>query len=100
MNQQMNADHESIAIGALSWLASDGELMTRFLALTGVEPDQIRAVASEPGFLAAILDFLLAHEPTLDRFCSDNDIDPKHVARARRTFGDLTVPGPGDYTGQ
>lgn len=96
----MNADHESIAIGALSWIAADGEMMTRFMGLTGIEPDQIRNVAGEPGFLAAVLDFLLAHEPTLNRFCDDNEIEPKHVARARKRFGDLGVPGPGDYTGQ
>ena len=95
----MNADHESIAIGALSWIASDGEMMTRFLALTGIEPDQIRAVASEPGFLAVVLDFLLAHEPTLTRFCDDNALDPKHVAAARKSIGGLDVPGPGDFTG-
>ena len=95
----MNSDHESIAIGALSWIASDGELMTRFLGLTGIEPDQIRQVASEPGFLAAVLDFLLAYEPTLNRFCEDNGIEPKAVARARQRFGGQSVPGPGDYTG-
>lgn len=99
MNQQMNADHESIAIGALSWIASDGEMMGRFLGLTGIEPSQIRDVASEPGFLAAVLDFVLAHEPTLTRFCDDNDLAPKMVAKARQRFGDLNVPGPGDYTG-
>lgn len=96
----MNADRESIAIGALSWIASDGEMMNRFLGLTGIEPDQIRDVAAEPGFLAAVLDFLLAHEPTLIRFCEDNAIDPKLVAKARKGFGDAGVPGPGDYTGQ
>lgn len=96
----MNADRESIAIGALSWIASDGEMMNRFLGLTGIEPDQIRDVASEPGFLAAVLDFLLAHEPTLIRFCEDNEIQPKLVAQARKGFGDTGMPGPGDYTGQ
>ncbi|MDZ7822677.1 MAG: DUF3572 domain-containing protein [Ahrensia sp.] len=99
MNEQMNADHESIAIGALSWIASDGELMTRFLGLTGIEPTQIREVAREPGFLAAVLDFILGHEPTLNRFCDDNFLEPKFVARARQRFGDMNVPGPGDYTG-
>lgn len=96
----MNADPESIAIGALSWIAADGEMMNRFLGLTGIEPDQIRDVASEPGFLAAVLDFLLAHEPTLLRFCEEIAIDPKFVAKARKGFGDMGVPGPGDYTGQ
>ncbi|KAG1668248.1 DNA polymerase IV [Nymphon striatum] len=76
------------------WIASDGEMMTRFLGLTGIEPDQIREVASEPGFLAAVLDFLLAHEPTLNRFCEENNVEPKFVAQARKRFGDLSVPGP------
>jgi len=99
-DNSMNADRESIAIGALSWIASDGEMMNRFLGLTGIEPDQIREVASEPGFLTAVLDFLLAHEPTLNRFCDDNDIEPKFVAQARKGFSDTRVPGPGEYTGE
>ncbi|MEM1378573.1 MAG: DUF3572 domain-containing protein, partial [Pseudomonadota bacterium] len=66
----------SIAIAALSWIAADGEQISRFMALTGVEPDQIRAAAQEPGFLAGVLEFLLAHEPTLMRFCDENELSP------------------------
>ena len=93
----MNGDPESIAIGALSWMAADGALLSRFCALTGIEPDALRAAAGEPGFLAGVLDFLMTHEPTLMRFCDDNDIEPAVVEAAARTLAGGAMPGPGDF---
>ena len=95
----MNGDPASLAIAALSWIAADSDLMNRFLALTGIEPAHIRSAAGEPGFLAGVLDFLLAHEPTLMRFCDDNGIRPETVMRAQMALGGGGVPGPGDFTG-
>lgn len=92
----MNADAPSIAIAALSWLSADGEMMSRFCALTGIEPDHIRLAAAEPGFLAGVLDFVLTHEPTLMRFCEDNGLDPAVVQRAGLELSGGGVPGPGD----
>ncbi len=97
-SEQMNGDAASLAIAALSWIAADGEQMSRFMALTGIEPAHIRGAAGEPGFLAGVLDFLLSHEPTLLRFCDDNDVAPATIARASLTLGGA-VPGPGDFTG-
>ena len=96
---EMNGDAASLSISALSWIAADGELMSRFLALTGIEPGQIRAAAVEPGFMAGVLDFLLAHEPTLLRFCDENGVQPEAVARAQVQLGGGAVPGPGDFIG-
>ena len=93
----MNGDGASIAIAALSWLAADGGMMNRFCALTGVAPDRIRQAAGEPGFLAGVLDFVLAHEPTLMRFCADNGLDPAAVQRAGAALAGGAVPGPGDF---
>jgi hypothetical protein len=59
---------EAVAISALSFIASDAELLPRFLAITGIEASSIRRAAGEPGFLAGVLQFILAHEPTLMRF--------------------------------
>jgi hypothetical protein len=56
---------ESIALQALAFLASDSELLPRFLALTGIDPGEIRKAAAEPGFLAGVLAFFMAHEPSL-----------------------------------
>lgn len=95
--RQMNADGASIAIAALSWLSADGGMTNRFCALTGIAPDRIRQAADEPGFLAGVLDFVLAHEPTLMRFCADNGLDPAAVQRAGAALAGGAVPGPGDF---
>ena len=94
---QMNADDPSIAIAALSWIAADPAMMSRFSSVTGIEPEHIRAAAQEPGFLAGVLGFVLAHGPTLDRFCADNDLQPDQVAAAERALNGGAVPGPGDF---
>lgn len=83
-------DAETIAVRALAFVAGDPELLPRFLSLTGIEAAQIRAVANQPGFLAGVLDFILAHEPTLMRFSTEAGIQPGTIGAARRRlpFGD------------
>jgi hypothetical protein len=77
MKNTLSADEaQKIAIDALVFLAQDSELLPRFLALTGIEPGDIRAAAREPGFLAGVLQFYLAHEPTLLRFCEASGNNP------------------------
>jgi hypothetical protein len=75
---------ESIAISALAFIAGDAELLPRFLSITGIEAASIRQAAREAGFLAGVLDFLLAHEPSLMRFAAETGTDPATVAAARR----------------
>lgn len=85
-----SAGAEDLAVKALSYVAADPVLLPRFLALTGIEPAQIREVAGEPGFLAGVLQFLLAHEPTLMDFCETQGVKPDNVSAALRAlpFGD------------
>ena len=87
---QKRADAESLAIKALGFVASDPELLPRFLAITGIEAQSIRQAAGEPGFLAGVLNFILAHEPTLMRFSEETGIPPARVGAALRAlpFGD------------
>ncbi|MEX0409214.1 DUF3572 domain-containing protein [Aquibium sp. LZ166] len=75
-------DAEALAVGALSFIASDPVLMPRFLAMSGIEASDIRRAAAEPGFLAGVLNFLLAHEPSLMAFCDATGADPGQVGRA------------------
>lgn len=82
--KQQAADAESVAIAALGFVAGDPDLLPRFLAITGIEAQSIRQAASEPGFLAGVLNFMLAHEPTLMRFCEETGIEPARVAGAIR----------------
>lgn len=85
-------DAESLAIQALAFVASDPELLPRFLAITGIEASAIRRAAGEPGFLAGVLEFILAHEPTLMKFSEETGIAPASVAAALRAlpFGDAS----------
>jgi hypothetical protein len=83
--------HESanaIAIDALAWLAADQERLDRFLALTGMDHGSIRAAASQPGFLPAVLDHLCADEPTLIAFATDAGTSPEMVSAAREILAD------------
>ena len=83
MNRQ-NA--ESVAIAALSFIASDTELLPRFLSITGIEASSIRRAASEPGFLAGVLQFVLAHEPTLIAFAERSGTPPDSVSQAMQAL--------------
>lgn len=77
---------EAVAIAALGHIASDGDLLQRFIGVTGIEPGHIRRAAAEPGFLAGVLQFILAHEPTLLAFSEQSGIPAASVASARRAL--------------
>lgn len=80
------ADPQETAIAVLGWLANEPDMFGRFLALTGVEPAQVRNAINEPAFLAGMLDFLMNHEPTLLTFCEASGIPPAAVAAASAHF--------------
>ncbi len=82
-----------MAISALGWLAGDGERLGRFLTLTGVEGQDVRAAAAEPGFLGAVLDHLLADESLLQAFAADQSLDPAAIAAARQRLPGAPEPG-------
>ena len=54
-----------------------------FLAVTGIGPENIRAAARDPGFLAGVLDHLAANEALLIAFAREAGIAPTEVERAR-----------------
>ena len=89
-NRQDRENAEALAIRALGFVAADPELLPRFLAITGIEAGAIRQAASEPGFLAGVLQFIAAHEPTLMRFSEETGVPPQQVSAALRAlpFGD------------
>ncbi|KQT48843.1 hypothetical protein ASG43_08340 [Aureimonas sp. Leaf454] len=75
-----------MGVKALQFLASDPVQLHRFLDLSGLRPQELRAAASEPAFFAGLLDFLLGHEPTLLAFAAEADVAPEDVAAARRSL--------------
>jgi hypothetical protein len=80
----------SIAISGLQYIAGDEEQLTRFIALTGISPDEMRKAAGTESFLIAILEFFMGDEPTLLAFTASQNIDPSDVQKALYT---LSPPG-------
>ncbi|MCR6498575.1 DUF3572 domain-containing protein [Shinella sp. CPCC 101442] len=81
---------EATAVAVLGWLAGEPELLSRFLALTGVTPSEVRNAVNDPGFLAGIVDFLMSHEPTLMAFCEATGIKPEAVVHAHAVLSGPT----------
>ena len=86
-------DAEVVAIRALGYIAADGILFDRFLALTGLGVDDVRERAGEPEFLGAVLDFLLGDERLVIAFAEANDLAPEVPMMARRKLPGLMPDG-------
>ena len=82
---------EDIAVKALTLLTRDQERLARFLALTGLGPQTIRAAAGSPGFLRAVLDHVAGHEDLLVSLANEMGTRPETIAEARRLLA-----GPGE----
>jgi hypothetical protein len=78
------SEAQETAIAALAWLAQDAERLQRFLAVSGLGPQNLRSAAAEPGFLAAVLDYLAANEALLIAFAADQNRAPGSVMQARQ----------------
>ena len=78
---------ETLAIQALAFVAEEPARLARFLAASGIEAEQIRAAARERGFLAGVIEHMLADESLLVAFADSADIDPAAIARAHAALG-------------
>ena len=77
---------EIIALKVLSFLADDPARLSRFLALSGVDLNDLRDAAQSPDFLAGLLNHLLEDESLLLTFCAEHQLDPYVPARAFRAL--------------
>lgn len=77
---------EALAIEALVFLAQDEARLSRFMALTGLETQDLRAAAAAPGFLAHVLDYVGQDESLLVTFAAEKHLAPEAVMRAGRTL--------------
>ena len=77
------ADAELLAISCLGVIAAESETLARFLVATGLGPATLRDAANEPGFLAAVIEYVLADESLL-LICSERlNTRPTLFAAAR-----------------
>ncbi|MDQ3139914.1 MAG: DUF3572 domain-containing protein [Pseudomonadota bacterium] len=80
---ETNRSPDAVALAALGWIVGDSARADRLLALTGLDPDGLRARLDEPALLAAILRFLESYEPDLVACAEALDL-PAALVDARR----------------
>jgi hypothetical protein len=76
-------DAEALALAALAATLTDERRARRFLDLTGLDADELRARAGERTLLAATLAFLEAHEPDLVDVAKTLNVKPESIVAAR-----------------
>lgn len=81
-----HGEAEIIALKVLGFLANDPARLSRFLALSGVDLNDLRSGAQNPDFLAGLLNHLLQDEPLLLTFTAEHDLDPRLPALALRAL--------------
>ncbi|MEY3004598.1 MAG: hypothetical protein RLZZ491_1774 [Pseudomonadota bacterium] len=79
------------ALAILGWLAGQEDLLPLFLGATGATETDLRARASEPEFLASVVDFLMMNDAWVISCASDQGWRPDEVMaiRAGLPGGDL-----------
>jgi Protein of unknown function (DUF3572) len=78
-----HGEAESVAIKGLQHIAGDSELLARFLALSGIYPQDMREAANSPTFLSGVMDFFMGDEPALLAFAASIGEGPATIAAAR-----------------
>jgi hypothetical protein len=72
-----------LALRALAWTLAEQARADRMLALTGLTGEDLRARASDPAVLAAVLGFLEAYEPDLVACAEALEVPPAQLVLAR-----------------
>ena len=80
-------DSATLALDALVWTLGDPDRAQRLLAITGLDPADLRARLDDPAVLAASLGFLLANERDLVACADALGVAPAALARAGAELG-------------
>lgn len=82
---------ETVAARALGWIVAEDGLLEVFQGTTGVGLDDIKAQASSPEFLAAVLDFVMMDDVWVSGFCTAEGMPFETLLHARAALpgGDL-----------
>jgi len=91
-NPNLGRDSEIIALQALGWVLQDQDRAERLLALTGLDPRELRSGLEDPAMLASLLGFLANHEPDLLACADAIGVAPARLAAAAHHLN-----SPGDF---
>ena len=78
---------QTMALNALVWVLHEPDRADRFLALTGLEGDDIRSRINDPALLDGVIAFLEAHEPDLVACAKALDVAPGVLLGTRAKLG-------------
>jgi hypothetical protein len=81
-DRKINAAPAVIGLQALAHVAGDPDLGPRFLALSGIDVETLRARAGDPVVLAAVIDFLTGREADLVACAEAIGVKPQALAAA------------------
>lgn len=73
---------EILAVQGLGFLAEDPARLSRFLTLTGLTPEDVRAQAHAHPFQMAVLEHILGDESLLLTFAANASVAPETIAPA------------------
>jgi hypothetical protein len=79
---------EIVAVQALSFIAGDSERLGLFLAESGIGPETLRTAATDPHFLANVLDFVMRDDATVKAFAAASQLHPTNIAAAHQALND------------
>jgi len=77
-------DPLALALAALAATLGDARRAQRFIDLTGIDTNELRARAGDPVLLVALIRFLEAHEPDLIAVSEQLGVSPEVLVQARR----------------
>ena len=79
---------EIVAVQALGFIAGEPERLGLFLAESGIGPETLRTAASDPQFLASVLDFVMRDDATVKAFAAASQLHPTNIAAAHQALND------------
>ena len=79
---------EIVAVQALSFIAGDAERLGLFLVESGIGPETLRTAATDPHFLANVLDFVMRDDATVKAFAAASQLHPTNIAAAHQALND------------
>ena len=86
MLTQTPNDPLALGLAALAATLGDERRARRFLDLTGIGTEELRARAADPALLAALIAFLEAHEPDLLSVSEQIGVTADELVAARRSL--------------
>jgi hypothetical protein len=81
-----NAAPEVLGLQALAHVAGHEDLGPRFLALSGIDAESLRARAGEAPVLAAVIEFLASHEADLLAVAAALGVKPEALIAAGQSL--------------